>query len=68
MRGGCRPCRRPADGVVGAGALLYADGRLYWHGETSGEVALIEANPETFRQVGRFTPPGMPSSRPLVRW
>ena len=48
---------------VGAGALLYADGRLYWHGETSGEVALVEANPEAFREAGRFTPPDMPISR-----
>ena len=44
---------------VGAGAVLYADGRLYVHGE-SGEVALVEATTEAYREKGRFTPPNPP--------
>jgi outer membrane protein assembly factor BamB len=47
------------DKCVGAGSLLAADGRLYVHGE-SGEVALVEATPEAYREKGRFTPPGAP--------
>jgi outer membrane protein assembly factor BamB len=44
---------------VGAGAVCYADGRLYLHGE-SGEVALVEAAPDAYREKGRFTPPDEP--------
>jgi outer membrane protein assembly factor BamB len=44
---------------VGAGSLLYADGRLYLHGE-NGEVALVEATPEAYRERGRFTPADPP--------
>jgi outer membrane protein assembly factor BamB len=45
---------------VGAGAVLYADGRLYVYGE-DGAAALVEATPEEYREKGRFTPPGKPS-------
>ncbi len=41
------------------GSLCYADGRLYLHGE-NGEVLLIDATPEAYREVGRFTPPDRP--------
>jgi outer membrane protein assembly factor BamB len=44
---------------VGPGSVLYADGRLYVHGE-NGEVALVEATPEAYREKGRFTPPDQP--------
>ena len=44
---------------VGAGSLCYADGRLYLHGE-SGEVALVEATSEAYRELGKFTPPDQP--------
>jgi outer membrane protein assembly factor BamB len=47
---------------VGPGSVFYADSRLYFHGE-NGEVALAEANPETYRELGRFTPPGQPKRR-----
>lgn len=45
---------------VGAGSILYADGRLYLHGE-SGEVALVEASPEGYSEKGRFTPANGPA-------
>ncbi len=51
---------KSADG--GPGAILYADGRLYWHLE-SGEVLLAEATPEAFREKGRFTPADPPKRR-----
>ena len=41
---------------VGPGAVQYADRRLYVHGE-NGDVALVEATPEAYREKGRFTPP-----------
>jgi outer membrane protein assembly factor BamB len=44
---------------IAPGALCYADGRLYLHGENGG-VALIEATPEAYRERGRFTPPDQP--------
>ncbi|MBC7853582.1 MAG: polyvinylalcohol dehydrogenase, partial [Pirellulaceae bacterium] len=44
---------------VGAGSVCYADSRLYVHGE-NGEVALVEATPESYREKGRFAPPEPP--------
>jgi hypothetical protein len=40
-------------------SLCYAEGLLYMHGE-EGDVALIEASPEAYRERGRFTPPNQP--------
>jgi outer membrane protein assembly factor BamB len=45
---------------VGAGAVVYADGHLYVYGE-DGDVALVEATPEAYREKGRFTPPEHPA-------
>jgi outer membrane protein assembly factor BamB len=47
---------------VGPGSVFYADGRLYIHGE-AGEVALVEATPEAYREHGRFTPVNRPKRR-----
>lgn len=47
---------------IGSGSVVYADGRLYLHGE-NGDVVLIEATPEGYREKGRFTPPGQPKHR-----
>ncbi len=44
---------------MGPSAVVYADGRLYFHGE-NGDVALVEATPEAYREKGRFTPPAQP--------
>jgi outer membrane protein assembly factor BamB len=43
----------------GPGSVLYADGRLYVHSE-SGEMTLVEAAPQEYRERGRFTPPNPP--------
>ena len=51
-----------AERSVAPGAVAYADGRLYLHGE-SGEMALVEATPEAYREHGRFTPPNPPKRR-----
>jgi outer membrane protein assembly factor BamB len=53
--------------ALGAASLCYADGRLYLHGE-NGEVALVEASPESYREKGRFTPAEQPKrSQPMEK-
>jgi outer membrane protein assembly factor BamB len=44
---------------IGPGAIQLADGRFYLHAE-NGDVLLVEANPEAYREAGRFTPPDQP--------
>ena len=47
------------DRALGAASLCFAEGRLYLHGE-NGDVALVEASAEGYRERGRFTPPDQP--------
>ena len=47
---------------AGPGAVFYADGHLYFHLE-NGDVALVEATPDAYREKGRFTPSGQPKRR-----
>jgi len=55
------------DRALGAASICYADGRLYCHGE-NGEVALVEATPEAYREKGRFTPDDTPKhSNPMEK-
>jgi outer membrane protein assembly factor BamB len=49
---------------IGSGSVAYADGLLFLHGE-NGEIALVEATPEAYREKGRFTPPAQPKRRKL---
>lgn len=52
---------------LGAASLCLADGRLYLHGE-NGQVALVEAAVEGYREKGRFTPPDLPTrSQPMEK-
>jgi outer membrane protein assembly factor BamB len=53
------------DKGVGAAGICYADNRLYLHGE-NGEVALVEATPEAYRDKGRFTPPNRPKHTKMM--
>ena len=41
------------DRCVGKGSVSFADGNLYVRGE-SGDIALVEATPESYREKGRF--------------
>ena len=55
------------DRALGTASLCYADGRLYLHGE-SGDVALVDASPEGYREKGRFTPAEQPKrSQPMEK-
>jgi outer membrane protein assembly factor BamB len=49
-----------SDETIGAGSVLYADERLYFHSE-NGEMILVEATPEAYREKGRFTLPNLPA-------
>lgn len=55
------------DKCVGAGAVFLADGRLYVRGE-NGNVALVEATPEGYREKGRFAPPNQPNRGNTKAW
>jgi outer membrane protein assembly factor BamB len=55
------------EGAIGAASSLFADGRIYLHGE-NGEVALVEATPEGYREKGKFTPPDMPERGQSKSW
>jgi hypothetical protein len=55
------------DRAVGAGAICYADGCLYVHTE-KGDVALVKATPEEYREAGRFTPPDQPDRGRSQAW
>jgi outer membrane protein assembly factor BamB len=52
---------------VGAGALCFADGRLYFHGE-NGDVALVAPSPESYQEKGHFTPPDQPARGNSRAW
>lgn len=52
---------------IGAGSICYADGNLYIHGE-NGDVALVEANPDAFKERGRFTPRESPDRGSSKAW
>jgi outer membrane protein assembly factor BamB len=45
--------------ALGAASICFAGGLLFLHGE-NGEVALVEASPESYREKGRFTPAEQP--------
>jgi outer membrane protein assembly factor BamB len=52
---------------VGPASLCLADGRLYLHGE-NGEVALVEATADDYREKGRFAPADQPArSQPMEK-
>ncbi len=48
--------------ALGAASICSAENRLYLHGE-NGEVALVEATPEGYREKGRFSPPEPPQRK-----
>jgi len=55
------------DRGIGAASILYADGRLYLHGE-KGAVALVDASPDAYKELGRFTPPDEPDRGDSKAW
>jgi outer membrane protein assembly factor BamB len=46
----------------GWASVAAADGHLYFH-FMNGDIALVEASPEAFREKGRFTPPNQPKKK-----
>jgi outer membrane protein assembly factor BamB len=55
------------DRGIGAGSVCCAEGLLYVHGE-KGDVALVEATPEAYREKGRFTLPNQPDRGSAKAW
>jgi outer membrane protein assembly factor BamB len=47
---------------IGRVSIAYADGLLYLH-SANGDIALVEATPEGYREKGRFTPPAQPQHK-----
>ena len=47
---------------IGWASIAAADGLLYLHG-INGDLALVEATPEGYREKGRFTPPNQPKHK-----
>ena len=47
---------------LGRASVAYADGLLYVHA-WNGDVGLVEATPEGYREKGRFTPPDQPKTK-----
>ena len=56
-----------SDRSIGPGAVFYADGCLYLHGE-NGDVALVEATPDGYHEKGRFTPADAPDHGRSKAW
>ena len=52
---------------IAPASIFYADGRLYLHGE-NGDVALVEATPDGFHELGKFTPPNPPDRGTSKAW
>ena len=46
----------------GMSSGAYADGNLYIH-DQSGDLVLVEATPEGYREKGRFRPPNPPKKK-----
>jgi outer membrane protein assembly factor BamB len=46
----------------GRASVTYADGQLYFH-DVNGDLRLVEANPDAFREKSRFTPPAQPKKK-----
>ena len=55
------------DRSIGAASLVAADGKLYLHGENN-QVALVKATPESYQELGRFTPTGGPERGKDKAW
>jgi outer membrane protein assembly factor BamB len=52
---------------LGGASIAYADGLLYLHG-INGDIALVEATPEAYREKGRFTPPAQPKKKQVGQY
>jgi outer membrane protein assembly factor BamB len=53
---------------VAPASICYADGCLYLHGENDGAVALVEATPDEYRELGKFSPPEPPNRGRSKAW
>ena len=54
--------------TIAPASLLFADARLYLHGDEEGELGLVEPSPEGLRERGRFVPPNQPDRGNAKAW
>jgi hypothetical protein len=52
---------------VGLGSVIFADGRLYIHGE-NGAAALVEPSVEGYKEKGRIEPSNVPNRGQNKAW
>lgn len=52
---------------IGTSATCYADGKLFLHGENN-EIAMIEASPVGYKELGRCVPPDAPERGNSKAW
>jgi outer membrane protein assembly factor BamB len=52
---------------LGKGSVSYADGHLYCYSEDKGELALVKADPEEWKEAGRLAVPEKSKLRPTTR-
>jgi len=52
---------------LGKGSVSYADGHLYCYSEDKGELALVKADPEEWKEAGRLVVPEKSKLRPSTR-
>jgi len=56
-----------ADRSIGPASAAYADGILVLHGE-NGDLAMIEASPDGYEELARFSPPERPETGQAKAW
>ncbi len=52
---------------VGSPSVLYADGKLYLHGDNN-DIAMVAATPKEYKELARFTPPNAPDRGNAKAW
>lgn len=55
------------DRSIGTSSVCYADGKLFLHGENN-DIAMIEATPTGYKELGRATPPNAPDRGRSKAW
>jgi len=56
-----------ADRSIGTASAAYADGILVLHGE-NGDLALVEATPDGYHELARYSPPNRPDLGAAKAW
>lgn len=55
------------DRSIGGSSVCYADGKLFLHGDNN-DIAMVEASPNGYKELGRATPPNAPDRGRSKAW